>query len=66
LTERLRRDPPGLHGEGEYWGLAWSALAWIEENVRPGFATLETGSGASTIVFAAGGAVHEAVTPDAT
>jgi len=65
LTERLRRDPPGLHGGGEYWGLAWSALAWIEENVRPGFATLETGSGASTIVFAAGGAVHEAVTPDA-
>jgi hypothetical protein len=66
LTDRLRRDPPDLHGESEYWGLAWSALAWLEENVRPGFATLETGSGASTIVFAAGGAVHEAVTPDAT
>jgi hypothetical protein len=66
LTGRLRQDPPGLHGGGEYWGLAWSALAWLEENVRAGLATLETGSGASTIVFAAGGAVHEAVTPDAT
>ncbi len=64
LTERLRRAPPGLHGEGEYWGLAWSALAWIEEHVQPGMATLEVGAGASTIVFAAGSAVHEAVTPD--
>jgi hypothetical protein len=65
LTERLRRAPPGLHGEGEYWGLAWSALAWIEEHVQPGMATLEVGAGASTIVFAARGAAHEAITPDA-
>ena len=55
LTDRLRRDPAGLHGDGEYWGLAWSALAWIEENVDTGMATLETGSGASTIVLAARG-----------
>jgi hypothetical protein len=64
LTDRLRSDPAALHGNGEYWGLAWSALEWIEENVRPGMATLETGSGASTIVLANAGAVHEAVTPD--
>jgi Methyltransferase domain len=64
LTERLRRAPPGLHGEGEYWGLAWSALGWIEEHVHPGMATLEVGAGASTIVFAACGAAHEAITPD--
>lgn len=64
LTESLRARPPGLHGDGEYWGLAWDALAWIERNVEPGMATLETGAGASTIVFAARGAVHEAVTPD--
>jgi Methyltransferase domain len=66
LTERLRRAPPGLHGEGEYWGLAWSALGWIEEHIEPGMATLEVGAGASTIVFAARGAVHEAITPDST
>lgn len=66
LTDRLRRDPPGLHAGGtEYWGLAWEALEWLEREVRPGMATLETGSGASTLVFAAGGAVHEAVTPAA-
>jgi hypothetical protein len=66
LTHELRASPPGLHGDGdEYWGLAWAALRWLEDNVRPGMATLETGAGSSTIVFAAAGAEHEAVTPDA-
>jgi hypothetical protein len=66
LTEQLRRTPPGLHGAGdEYWGLAWTALAWLEREIQPGMATLETGAGSSTIVFAAGGAHHVAVTPDA-
>jgi hypothetical protein len=64
LTDELRSAPPDLHGGGEYWGLAWDALAWIERTVQPGWATIETGSGASTIVLAAAGAVHEAVTPD--
>ena len=64
LTNALRREPPGLHAGGtEYWGLAWEALEWLEREMRPGMATLETGSGASTLVFAASGAVHEAVTP---
>ena len=48
LTDCPRAAPPGLHGAGEYWGLAWSALAWLEETVQPGWATLETGAGAST------------------
>ena len=65
ITTRLRAAPPGLHGADEYWGLAWAALGWLEANVREGWSTLETGSGASTIVFAAAGAQHEAVTPDA-
>ena len=65
LTADLRARPPGLHGEGdEYWGLAWAALEWLEENVQPGMSTLETGAGSSTLVFAARGAEHEAVTPD--
>jgi hypothetical protein len=65
LTHDLRAAPPGLHGQAEFWGLAWEALAFIERTVQPGMATLETGAGASTIVFAAQGADHEAVTPSA-
>jgi hypothetical protein len=52
-----------LHGAGEFWGLHWPALAWLEAELRPELATLETGAGASTLVFAAGGTEHEAVTP---
>ena len=65
LTDELRASPPALHGQGEFWGLAWEALAFIERTVQPGMATLETGAGASTIVFAASGADHETVTPSA-
>lgn len=66
LVAELRARPPGLHAGGaEYWGLAWPALEWLERELRPGMATLETGSGSSTLVFAAGGVEHEAVTPAA-
>jgi len=66
LADDLRRDPPGLHAAGdEYWGLAWPALEWLERELAPGMKTLETGSGASTLVFAARGADHVAVTPAA-
>ena len=64
ITDSLRRAPPGLHSGREFWGLAWEALAWLERNVHEEMATLETGAGASTIVFASRGAVHEVVTPD--
>ena len=63
LTDELRSAPPGLHGASEFWGLAWEALDFLERTVQPGMATLETGAGASTIVFAASGSDHEAVTP---
>jgi hypothetical protein len=66
LVDDLRSSPPGVHAGGEeFWGLAWPALRWLEREVQPGMATIETGSGASTLVFAARGADHEAVTPAA-
>jgi hypothetical protein len=65
LTQELRRKPPKLHGRGdECWGLDWAALAWLERALEPGLDTLETGAGTSTVVFAAAGTDHEAVTPD--
>jgi precorrin-6B methylase 2 len=64
VVSRLRAEPPALHGGGTaFWGTGWGALVWLEETLRPGMATLETGAGATTIVFAASGADHEAVTP---
>lgn len=66
ISAEIRRDPPLAHGGGTaYFGLEWEALRWLEETVKPGMTTLETGCGASTIVFAAAGSRHLAITPDA-
>ena len=44
-----RRPPRGAarpaRRRREYWGLAWSALAWLEETVAARLGTLETGAG---------------------
>jgi hypothetical protein len=66
VVDRIRARPPLVHSAGStYWGLAWPALRWLEAHVEPGMTTLETGSGASTIVFASRGARHTAISPDA-
>jgi hypothetical protein len=64
LTARLRREPPLVHAGGEhYFGLAWAALEWLERTVQADWRTLETGSGASTVVLAASGAQHTVMSP---
>ena len=72
VYETLMREQPKLHGrrtEERYevavfnWALQPAVLEWISRNVRPGLRTLETGCGYSTVLFAAGGCAHEAVSP---
>jgi hypothetical protein len=66
VSEEIHRAPPLAHGGGTaYFGLEWSALRWLERAVRAEMTTLETGCGASTIVFAASGARHLTISPDA-
>lgn len=66
LTAKLRTKPPGIHAGGKrYLGLEWSALAWLEQTVKPEMTTLETGSGGSTLIFAGANSKHTAISPDA-
>ena len=65
VSEQIRRAPPRVHGGGgDYFGLEWSALSWLERTVDASMTTLETGCGASTIVFAAAGGRHLTISPD--
>lgn len=65
LARQLKAEPPQLHAGGaECGGLHWAALEWLERTVQPGWSTLETGAGLSTMVFAARGSEHETVTPE--
>lgn len=64
LADELARDAPRVHGHGGHcFGLGRDALVWIEQNVGPDDATLETGIGLSTLVFAASGATHDVIAP---
>jgi hypothetical protein len=66
VTHTLRSRLPLIHEGGRTCaGLSWEALEWLEDQVEPGMQTVETGAGLSTIVFAASGAHHIAVTPEA-
>ena len=65
IVERLLADRPSFHlGGACQWNSLPETLAAISQSVEPGDATLETGVGASTVVFAARGAHHTAISPD--
>src|ERR1700760_1621919 len=65
IVERLLADRPSFHAGGSaHWASLPETLHAIRNSVRPGDVTIETGVGASTVVFAAAGASHTAISPD--
>ncbi len=57
-------DRSGQDGKEEAWPLSPDVLRWVAETLPDGAATLETGCGYSTMVFAICGARHVAIAPD--
>ncbi len=64
VVERLVAERPSFHlGGACRWNALPETLALISRTVSPGARTVETGTGASTVVFAACGARHTAISP---
>jgi len=64
MVAKLLEDRPVFHEGGQSrWDSLPGTLRAIQGFVRPGDRTLETGVGASTVIFASGGAVHTAISP---
>ena len=59
----MSADPPSVHDNAPQgvWAAANDCLEFLAATLTPGQRTLETGCGATTIVFAATGAQHAAV-----
>jgi len=66
VVAALVAEQPAFHHDGEreqVWSARGETLAYLASVTRPDDRTIETGAGASTVVFAAAGAVHTAVSP---
>jgi hypothetical protein len=65
IVQRLLSDRPSFHLGGEArWDSLPETLEAIRASIQPGYSSIETGVGASTVVFAATGANHTAISPD--
>ena len=65
VVRRLLTDKPAFHlGGAAHWDALPGSLRWISEAVSGVSSTVETGVGASTVVFASTGARHTAISPD--
>ncbi len=66
VVRRLLADQPSFHLSGEaHWDCTPGTLEAILRSVNDGDSSIETGAGASTVVFAAVGAAHTAISPSA-
>jgi predicted O-methyltransferase YrrM len=73
LYDLLVHERPKLHSAHDgttatasavyNWSINTAVLQWLIDHLRPGFRTLETGCGYSTIVFAICGCHHTVVSP---
>lgn len=64
VVQRLLTDRPSFHECGAArWDALPETLQVIRRSTKHGDATIETGVGASTVVFAASGASHVAISP---
>jgi predicted O-methyltransferase YrrM len=65
IVDQLLRDRPAFHRGGERnWNSLPQTLEAIRNAVECNHVTLETGVGASTVIFATCGAYHTAISPD--
>jgi predicted O-methyltransferase YrrM len=73
--DALTRERPAFHVDlgatverriaGQFdWSIGEDVLRWLAGTLRAGWTTLETGVGYSTVVFAAAGCRHTAISPD--
>ena len=64
VLHRLQTDAPAMHGDGRLrWDVSPGTLRFLADNVTAGHRTLEVGCGVSTVVLAATGAEHTAMSP---
>lgn len=67
LMDRLVKENPSFHltgGTPTNWSVHRDTLRFIYRLLEPGFATLETGCGQTTVVFAIAGTKHTCVMPN--
>jgi Methyltransferase domain len=64
IVQRLLTDKPSFHEYGTaHWDALPETLYAIRRSAKEGDSTIETGVGVSTVVFAAAGAHHTAISP---
>src|SRR5262245_24590919 len=74
VARRIAADRPMFHladrttsyitrGQPVTWNALAETLDFIASQVDPGHRTLEIGAGSTSVVFAAAGAVHTAISP---